>query len=90
MLITGFTSMVWISVARNAKVLVTFIASDSILGHVLSCLSGNYVTFIILLIPYYLTREHFHDVPTRTANEIWIEFDDLHSLCSLNLILLLW
>lgn len=82
--------MVWLTIATCTKVLAALIASDSIVGHVLCCLSGYKVAFIIFLILNDLSRQQLHDISTLTAYETWIKFDNLHSLCDFNLIFLLW
>jgi len=83
-LVTGFTDVVGFFTTFNTEVLLTGIASNSILCHVLRGLMGYRLTFFIFLAFHDFTRDHLHDVVAGALHESIVNFDYLHILVILN------
>ena len=64
LLIASLSSMVWLRLTFDAKVLSTSIAPDSILSHMLCSLSTQRISFIIFLALDDLSFLHHHHIST--------------------------
>lgn len=88
-LVTCLAGMVWFSVAFGAEVLLTTIASDPVVRHVLGSLSRDWLSFVIFLTFDYISWLHHHDVTASTTYHVGVLFNYLHLLILVNRILLL-
>ena len=88
LLVTSFTDVVWLFAAFNTEVLLTSIASNSILSHMFGCLMRYQLAFIILLSFDHIAWLHEHDVSALALDEVGIKFDHMHFLVILNCLLL--
>lgn len=68
LLIARLAGMVGLGIALGTEIIVTFIASYSVVGHVYSSLLRNEVTFIIFLTPDHLTFLQLHNISTWATN----------------------
>ena len=81
--------MVWLSVTFGAEVLLTTIASDPVVSHVLSSFCRDGVSLIIFLTFDNISRLHHHDVSASTTDHVGILLNYLHLLVLVDCILLL-
>jgi hypothetical protein len=81
--------MIGLSIAIGAKVLIALIASNPMVGHVLTSLGRDRVTIVILLSLLYLSWSHFDDVTTRATDHSIVFLHDLHKNSLIDFILFL-
>ena len=81
--------MIGLRLALSTEILGAIIASDSVLGEVLSSFPGNGLTLVVLLAHLHFARFHLHHVAARTANKIGILLDEHHELALINLLLVI-
>lgn len=88
-LVTGLTHVIRLRLALRTEVFLAVRASDPEIGHVLGCLFGQRLSFVILLPFDNFARNKFHDISALAANEVRVEFHDLKLLGFFDLLLLL-
>lgn len=84
-LITILSDVVWLTFALGAEVLSAFVALDSVVGHMTSCLSCEEFPVVIFLSLNNLSGKKLHDVFTGALNKIRVDLNYLHSLVLLDL-----
>jgi hypothetical protein len=66
--------MIWLGITLCTEILLTGIAPDSMIGHVLSSLNRYRVSIVVFLALDNFSRFHHHDISTRTTDHIGITF----------------
>lgn len=84
------SKMIWLLVTLCTEVILTFIASNSMISHMLGSFLAYEISLVILESFLNCTWKKLHDVSTGATNEIWIEFDNLHLLLLGNFVLFIW
>jgi hypothetical protein len=76
--------VIWFCIAFNTEILRAFSASYSIVSHMFSCSIRNWLTFIIFLAFYNISRNHLHYITALTTHKTRIKFNNLHILILFN------
>lgn len=85
-----FTQVIWLGITWGTEVFFAYMASNSIVCHMLSSFKTYWVSSFIFETFLYFTWLKLHNVSTRAAYEIWVQFNNLHFLLLLYFCLLIW